>query len=108
MNDPRHVWAGASDSDPVANSGAVLDSGNDLFDSSPLKEFAETTADGTHGLAPSDQSFNGNVWKADTKGHTHYWENGSESLNNQARVLAGAYNKVTPGNGQLQLPEDWR
>jgi hypothetical protein len=108
MTDPRHVWAGASDSDPVANSGALLDSGNDVVDSSPLKEFVETKADASHGLAPSDQSFGGNVWKADTKGHTHYWENGSESLNNQARVLAGAYNKVTPGSGQLQLPEDWR
>ncbi|GAA2675482.1 alpha/beta hydrolase [Actinoplanes palleronii] len=107
LNDPRHVWAGASDSDPVASAGAWLDSGNGLLDSSPLVEMAETKADATHGLAPSDPAFGGNVWNADTSGHTHYWENGSDSLNNQARVLAGAYNKVTLlDNGQA--PEDWR
>ncbi|GLW32991.1 alpha/beta hydrolase [Actinoplanes regularis] len=107
MNDPRHVWAGASDSDPVARAGAWLDSNNEVMDSSPLIEFAETKADATHGLAPSDAAFGGNVWKADTPGHTHYWDNGSESLNNQARVLAGAYNKVTSAVSG-QVPEDWR
>ncbi|GIF04633.1 alpha/beta hydrolase [Actinoplanes siamensis] len=107
MNDPRHVWAGASDSDPVARAGAWLDSNNEVMDSSPLIEFAENKADATHGLAPSDSTFGGNVWKADTPGHTHYWDNGSESLNNQARVLAGAYNKVTFADSG-QVPEDWR
>lgn len=61
MDDPRHVWAGASDSDPVARAGAWLDSNNEVTDSSPLIEFAETKADATHGLAPSDSAFGGNV-----------------------------------------------
>ncbi|MFI1995056.1 alpha/beta hydrolase [Actinoplanes sp. NPDC020271] len=106
MVDPKHVWAGASASDPVAHSGAWLDSNSDLVDSSPLKEFAETTADDLHGVAPDTPSFGANSWKADTHGHTHYWDDNSESLQNQSRVLAGVYNKVTLNNGTP--PENWR
>jgi pimeloyl-ACP methyl ester carboxylesterase len=106
MSDPRHVWAGASDSDPVPRSGALLDSGNPLVDSSPLLEFAESKADADHGLAPNDPTFGGNSWKADTPGHTHYWDNDTESLKNQARVLAGTYDQVTLNSGSI--PENWR
>jgi hypothetical protein len=106
MADPKHVWAGASTSDPVAHSGALLDSNSDLVDSSPLKEFVETKADDLHGVAPDTASFGGNSWKADTPGHTHYWDDNSESLQNQSRVLAGVYNKVTLNNGTP--PENWR
>ncbi|AEV81999.1 hypothetical protein ACWT_0983 [Actinoplanes sp. SE50] len=104
MNDPRHVWAGASDSDPVPRSGAVLDSAAVV--NPQLIEYIEHSADADHGLAPSDHSFGANTWMADTSGHTHYWDGGSESLNNQAKILAGAYSKVGITNGQL--PEDWR
>ncbi|AEV82004.1 hypothetical protein ACWT_0988 [Actinoplanes sp. SE50] len=106
MADPRHLWAGASDSDPVARLEAYTVSGDSTVDSSPLTELANKIADDDHGLAPSDPSFGGNVWKADTSGHTHYWDDNSESLNNQSRVLAGAYDQVTYNSGSI--PENWR
>jgi hypothetical protein len=104
MVDPRHVWAGASSSDPVADAGAYLDY---FDDANPyLAPFFEQKFDDLHGLAPSDQGFGANVWHADTKGHTDYWDENSESLMNQSRVLVGAYDQVTLKSGDT--PENWR
>ncbi|KUL31527.1 alpha/beta hydrolase [Actinoplanes awajinensis] len=103
MADPRHVWAGASPGDPVPRAGALLDPFNAAV---PPTITAERLFDAAHGLAPTEQGFGANVWQADTKGHTHYWDEDSESLMNQSRVLAGAYDQVTLNGGTA--PENWR
>ncbi|BCY09473.1 alpha/beta hydrolase [Actinoplanes sp. L3-i22] len=111
MADPRHVWAGASTGDPVARASAA-----EPWDTlgaavvnpiAPLAvPFVEVAADDLHGVAPTDPGFGGNNWTADTNGHTHYWDPDSESLNNQSRVLAGAYDQTTLNSGER--PENWR
>ncbi|GAA4595709.1 hypothetical protein BJY16_001767 [Actinoplanes octamycinicus] len=114
--EPRHVWAGASDSDPVAKAAAAQPWD---YVAAPLLfpvagpaavPLVEAYADHLHGMAPTDPHFGAYNWKADTSGHTNYWDPDSESLKNQARVLAGVYNKVTPASvntGNLP-PENWR
>lgn len=104
MADPRHVWAGAGPSDPVSNSGVLLAplEASTTF-GTPLREFA----DGLHGPSPTTAQFGANSWVADTPGHTHYWDDDTESLMNQTRVLAGTYNQTTLHRGTI--PETtWR
>lgn len=43
---------------------------------------------------PTDESFGGNVMKSDSDGHSGFWDEGSESLRNQAAVIAGKYHRV--------------
>jgi hypothetical protein len=78
--DPHHVWAGAADDDFVPN---VLG------------------RPGVHGDVPNDVKFGANQYHVDTSGHSGYWDPASESLRNQARIIAGAYDRVTLDHGQL-------
>lgn len=47
-----------------------------------------------HGTDPTEADFGGRRMSTDTSGHSAYWEEGSQSLRNQAAVIAGEYNKV--------------
>ncbi|MGW0901067.1 alpha/beta hydrolase [Streptomyces goshikiensis] len=71
--DPGHLWVGASKDDFVSNwtSGLSL------------------SAD------PKDPAFGAQRMYVDTAGHSGYWDDGSQSLDNQGRVIAGL--KPRPG-----------
>ncbi|MFF4432088.1 alpha/beta hydrolase [Streptomyces sp. NPDC001513] len=64
---PRHLWVGASPDDFVSNhtSGHSLE------------------AD------PKDPAFGAQRMYVDTSGHSGYWDDGSQSLDNQGRIIAG-------------------
>lgn len=88
----RHVWAGAAVDDPVASpSTAIPYVGEDV---------EILTAVG-HDMKPHQPAFGGNVYSVDTSGHTAYWTPGSESLANQASVIAGQYGQVTLDYGKM-------
>lgn len=81
----RHVWAGATTDDPVASPGTAI------------PYVGGAVAEGMHighNTAPHHPEFGGNVYHTDTQGHSGYWQEGSQSLENQARVIVGAYNRV--------------
>ncbi|GAA0610852.1 alpha/beta hydrolase [Streptomyces crystallinus] len=65
--DPRHLWVGAASDDLVSNllSGASL------------------------GADPKDSGFGAQRMYVDTSGHSGYWDGGSQSLENQGRIIAG-------------------
>lgn len=48
-----------------------------------------------HGNAPHDWSFGGQRFSTDgASGHSEYWNNGTEALENQAYILVGEYDRV--------------
>ncbi|MEU6183657.1 alpha/beta hydrolase [Streptomyces coeruleorubidus] len=65
-----HVWNEEADGDPVPDVGRY-GHGGDGF------------------IVPSDPSFGANQMTTDTEGHSGYWDVGSDSLRNQARVAVG-------------------
>jgi len=65
--DPRHVWVGAARDDPI------------------IDDFSDLTL----GDNPAEQPFGGRNFEVDTHGHSGYWDNGSQSLDNQGRIIAG-------------------
>lgn len=75
--DPGHVWVGAAVVDPIV--------------------YGLGSLPGIHGPEPTLPQFGANTYGVDTSGHSGYWDAGSESLYNQARVIAGLYGQVTPG-----------
>ncbi|MEU7567842.1 alpha/beta hydrolase [Streptomyces fradiae] len=77
---PRgHVWNQEADGDVVPDIGRWGHGGN------RWRHYA---------VVPSDASFGANQMATDTEGHSGYWDEGSESLVNQALVVAGRYDKV--------------
>src|SRR5690606_25970187 len=50
--------------------------------------------DQAHGPSPHYHDFGANRYVVDTSGHSDYWQPSSESLRNQARVIAGKYSWV--------------
>ncbi|MDI3407941.1 alpha/beta hydrolase [Streptomyces cavernicola] len=74
--DPDHVWAGYAPDDIVS----------------------DELADRTLGENPAEEEFGGNVFEVDTEGHTGYWDENSESLRNQGKIIAGR----SPSEGQHQ------
>jgi hypothetical protein len=74
--DPHHVWVGAAPDDPISG-----------------------TAGFVHGTAPQDSSFGANQYRVDTHGHSGYWDENSDSLTNQARVVSGSYDRVALDHG---------
>ncbi|MEV4346802.1 alpha/beta hydrolase [Actinoplanes sp. NPDC049596] len=96
MADPRHVWAGSAGNDPVAETSNVTK----WTQFAPIVgPFIGDAYDDGHGVSPHEASFGANEYRVDTSGHTHYWEPNSESLDNQARVLAGQYSFTTRVHG---------
>jgi hypothetical protein len=65
--DPSHVWVGAASDD------GVIDGFSDL----------------TLGDNPAEEPFGGRNFEVDTHGHSGYWDRGSDSLDNQGRIIAG-------------------
>lgn len=83
---PGHVWAGATEHDPV-----VQGTSGDWF-----------TADGSS-TGPYDSSFGANQFGAADGGnalnaHTSYYDPGSESLRNLANIATGNYGEVSDPN----------
>ncbi|MFE1176657.1 alpha/beta hydrolase [Streptomyces sp. NPDC058773] len=70
---PDHVWAGWAPDDIVSTAAS----------------------DQTLGENPADKEFGGKIFDVDTSGHGGYWDDGSESLANQGRIIAGK----RPGKG---------
>ncbi|MFC9795014.1 alpha/beta hydrolase [Streptomyces sp. NPDC057695] len=69
---PSRLWVGAAEDDGVVN----------------------WTSDKTLGENPADPAFGGQQMYVDTSGHSGYWDDGSQSLENQGRIIAG----LTPDN----------
>ncbi|MFJ9925900.1 alpha/beta hydrolase [Streptomyces misionensis] len=69
-----HVWNEEADGDIVPDIGRFGHGGTDW--------------DGPW-TVPSDERFGANQMTTDTKGHSGYWDEGSDSLLNQALVVAG-------------------
>ncbi|MFD7979041.1 alpha/beta hydrolase [Streptomyces sp. NPDC059071] len=64
---PSHLWAGAAPDDQIVN----------------------WTAGKTLGADPKEPDFGGQRMYVDTSGHSGYWDDHSQSLENQGRVIAG-------------------
>jgi hypothetical protein len=64
---PDHVWAGGAEDDIVSGVASGLTLGED----------------------PMEKEFGGKVIEVDTEGHGGYWDQGSASLRNQGRIIAG-------------------
>jgi hypothetical protein len=64
--DPSHFYSGLADDDPIKNA-------QDL----------------TLGPDPNTQVFGGTRFSTDTHGHSGYWDENSESLANQGKIIAG-------------------
>ncbi|MFJ8021186.1 alpha/beta hydrolase [Streptomyces sp. NPDC096311] len=77
-----HVWNEEADGDPVPDIGRFGHGGDGW-------------------VIPSDPSFGANQMTTDTEGHSGYWDVGSDSLRNQARVAVGKGDDV-----QLKPPPD--
>jgi Alpha/beta hydrolase len=82
--DPRHVWGGLADGDPVGGAGGSVW--------------------WVHGEEPTDEDFGDNRYVVDTEGHSAYWTPNTESLANQAAIVVGRYNQVTLEYGSPPPP----
>ncbi|MFI6700124.1 alpha/beta hydrolase [Streptomyces sp. NPDC050509] len=71
--DPEHLWVGAAGNDPISNVASDL----------------------TLGADPKKSEFGAQRMYVDTSGHSGYWDDGSQSLENQGRIIAGK----TPKDG---------
>lgn len=74
--DPNHMWSEKADGDPVPDIGRWGHGEPDRSSTNPI-----------YPLVPSDPEFGGHHLTTDTHGHSDYWNLGSKSLDNQARVL---------------------
>lgn len=72
--DPDHVWSGYAPDDVVADQLSGL----------------------TLGENPNEEAFGGQVFEVDTHEHDGYWDEGSESLRNQGKIIVG----LPPGEGE--------
>jgi uncharacterized protein YukE len=97
MADPRHVWAGSADDDPVSKPEVVGKWAVGVPIVGPF--IAEGYADG-HGISPHEPGFGANQYVVDTSGHSAYWTPGSQSLQNQAAVIVGRYSLAGLEHGQ--------
>ncbi|MGW5232729.1 alpha/beta hydrolase [Streptomyces nodosus] len=83
-----HVWSEAAGDDPVPYIGRPFLAGDKwgvhYFHGIPYKA-------GHISTIPSDEAFGGHRMDVDTSGHSDYWDEGSTSAQNQARVIVGQY-----------------
>ena len=101
--DPQHVWAGSAPDDPVSETENV----NKWVVAVPLLgSWIAAAYEEGHGISPHETEFGANRYHVDTSGHSAYWERGSQSLLNQARVVVGQYGDVSLDHGQR--PPDWQ
>ncbi|AXK36706.1 hypothetical protein DVA86_33250 [Streptomyces armeniacus] len=78
-----HVWNEEADGDKVPDIGRWGHGGE------------QWRLGGGVAIIPSDDLFGANQMSTDTEGHSAYWDEGTESLKNQAAVVAGQYGKAT-------------
>ncbi|MFD7918141.1 alpha/beta hydrolase [Streptomyces sp. NPDC059740] len=81
--DPEHVWVGGASDDPISNHASGYTLGPD----------------------PMNVNFGGNNFEVDTHGHSGYWDKGSESLDNQGRIIAGRQPTESPKEGNYVPPD---
>ncbi|MFD5034396.1 alpha/beta hydrolase [Streptomyces sp. NPDC058405] len=118
-----HVFAAEADSDPYLKGSHIPYIGDDTYGgvnipfvtSDPVPEIGGwkhapvkldidllpsfLDGDGTSvakPLTPTNPDFGATIVSTDgSRGHSGYWDEGTESLNNQARVVTGQYEEVT-------------
>ncbi|WP_240138998.1 alpha/beta hydrolase [Streptomyces sp. MUM 178J] len=73
---PDHLWVGASENDFVSNWA----SGRTLSED------------------PKEPAFGAQRMYVDTSGHSGYWDDGSQSLDNQGRIIAGLKPRPAPSD----------
>lgn len=88
---PSRVWAQAAPGDPVPGIGRY---GHGGWAKSPWPRV----------YVPTDEAFGAERLVTDTQGHSNYWKNGSESLRNQAKVVAGLHLNVISGDDPKVKP----
>ncbi|MFJ1645525.1 alpha/beta hydrolase [Streptomyces sp. NPDC088258] len=91
-----HVWNEDAEGDPVPEIGRWGHGGTQEVDGiRPAGPDGYASGKQTiRGIIPSDELFGANRMRTNTSGHSDYWNEGSESLKNQAAVVVGAYGKV--------------
>ncbi|MFJ9035730.1 alpha/beta hydrolase [Streptomyces sp. NPDC102406] len=86
-----HVWAEGARDDPVPALGKRFLAGSEMGVSTwhhiPYNA-------GYIQNIPTDEAFGAHRMAVDTSGHSGYWDEGSTSLQNQANVVVGRYNRV--------------
>ncbi|MFV0129386.1 alpha/beta hydrolase [Streptomyces sp. HMX112] len=120
-----HVFAAEADSDPYFKGAPIPYLGDDknggihvpFFSSDPVPDLggwkhapakvdidilpAWMDGDGSSvvkPLTPTNPDFGAKIVATDgSRGHSGYWDSGTESLSNQARIVTGHYNEVTQG-----------
>lgn len=86
---PGRVWAAAAPDDPVPLVGRLGHGGGIKF--VPMVPLIVPKV-------PSDRQFGGRRLFTDTHGHSGYWDGGSKSLQNQAKVVAGLHLNQDPAD----------
>jgi Alpha/beta hydrolase len=101
--DPRHVWAGSAAGDPISDPhgypAVVAGEAGGGVGGGVVAGFASAFDQG-HGVSPHQPEFGANQFHVDTTGHSAYWNEGSESLTNQAYIVVGEYNEVRLDHGE--------
>lgn len=97
---PNHVWAEQSpnyddgvDGEWVPGIGAAGHAGSSRTDAAAR---GAIELGGIEAPVPADPSFGGNRLTVDSQGHSGYWDEGSISLDNQAKVIMQTYNDPNP------------
>ncbi|MFC5667381.1 alpha/beta hydrolase [Kitasatospora misakiensis] len=76
--DPSHFWVGAADDDNIRKVAGL-----------------------TLGDDPMFEGFGGNNIQIDTSGHSGYWDENSQSLANQGRIIAGQPPNTVPKEAEV-------
>ncbi|MFF5783669.1 alpha/beta hydrolase [Streptomyces sp. NPDC012693] len=87
-----HVWSEAAWNDVVPAGGKVAGLGGHTWGVETWNGIPFNA--GYVQTVPSDELFGAHRMDVDTSGHSDYWTRDSESLKNQAKVVAGRYDKV--------------
>ncbi|MGC0422965.1 alpha/beta hydrolase [Embleya sp. AB8] len=97
--DPAHVWAERAAPGPTVDTAVV--EGGQISHGTDHKpgflsgvEFVGSL--GTSRVTPTDTDFGANIMRGDAQEHSDYWDDGSQSLFNQAKVVAGKYTDPDP------------
>ncbi|OPC81106.1 hypothetical protein B4N89_09210 [Embleya scabrispora] len=96
--DPKHVWAeralGTSKDTLVVEGGAYSHGADHKPGGRSLVD--TILGEGNDPVTPTDEEFGANVMSGDAHAHDDYWNPGSESLVNQAKIVMGMYNDPNP------------
>ncbi|MDI3417961.1 alpha/beta hydrolase [Streptomyces luteolus] len=87
-----HVWSETAGDDRVVIGGKVAGLGGYKWDVHTWNGIPYNA--GFMQMAPSDEAFGAHRMTVDTEGHSGYWDEGSQSLKNQASVVVGKYDDV--------------